>query len=244
MPATSWASSVPSARPRTPACRSRSALTTPSWSSLAIRRRSAPTSMPCSADRSSKSSIALAACAANVEARLMSAGTNGGDSTVRATTSTPRALPICASGEAISGPTPVAAAKARPAGGISSASRATMFVAFVSATSVSVSRTGMTWPTLSGPTLRPATPRNVISPASDTVTTTPETASTRTRASLAIRPRSCSRSSPSRTAWVSAPIAWTSRSTRREGRALCRPMMPPRRGPQCTHGAKRSRLGR
>ena len=72
----------------------------------------------------------------------------------------------------------------------------------LSATSVSVSRTGMTWPTLSGPTLRPATPRNVISPASDTVTTTPETASTRTRASLATRPRSCSRSSPSRTAWV------------------------------------------
>ena len=30
-------------------------------------RRSAPTSIPCSADRSSKSSIALAACAANVK---------------------------------------------------------------------------------------------------------------------------------------------------------------------------------
>lgn len=163
------------------------------------------------------------------------------NSTVRATTMTPRALPIWARGEAISGPVPVAAAKARPAGGISPASRATMFVAFVSASSVSVPRTGMTWPSLSGPTLSPSTPRNVISPASDTVTTTPETASTRTRASRAIRPRSCSRSSPSRTAWVSAPIARRSRSTRREDRADCRPMRSPRRDRQCTGRAKRLR---
>ena len=227
MPSASWRSVVPVASPTTPACRSRKARTTPSWRSLPIRCRSAVTAWADWAARSSNSSIALAAWAAKVETSETSAGANGGASASRATTTTPRAEPIGASGAAINGPVPVAFANACPAAGISSAFLATMFVPRMRASSVSVSRTGITWPTTRGPRLSPSIARKVITPGLPaTVTTTPLAAPARARASRAIRPRSCSRSSPSRIACVTAPIAWTSRSTLRTGLADGDAMLP------------------